>query len=276
MACGLPCVDLAGGSTEAELGRDGAWSSPTPTRWRSPTRSRRCSTTRSCWPALRAGLAFVARRPPGTRPPGRGGLREALREREHCRDAGASAIGRRGERLECRNGEGGSRSAGGEPATAGPGAAARERAVPARPRLWPGPAGPRRAAAAARVHAPARAAGGHHDPALLGRRTRTTTSSTPSTSPRSTRCRARTSRSTRPSTRRPRDAINYDAYCCGSRRTASSRATRRRPWRPRACPTRARADDDRPRRRRRAPAALPARRGRGERRGAATPRSSRA
>ena len=23
MACGLPCVDLAGGSTEAELGRDG-------------------------------------------------------------------------------------------------------------------------------------------------------------------------------------------------------------------------------------------------------------
>ena len=23
MACGLPCVDLAGGSTDAELGRDG-------------------------------------------------------------------------------------------------------------------------------------------------------------------------------------------------------------------------------------------------------------
>ena len=32
MACGMPCVDIAGGSSEATFGADGPWSWPRPTR----------------------------------------------------------------------------------------------------------------------------------------------------------------------------------------------------------------------------------------------------
>ena len=48
LACGLPCVDLAGGSTETEVGESGPCPSPSRTRRRWPPPSRRCWTTRSC------------------------------------------------------------------------------------------------------------------------------------------------------------------------------------------------------------------------------------
>ena len=84
MACGLPCVDLAGGSTEAELGATRAWSTPRPTRWRWPTRWRPLIDDAERWERRsQAGLAMadtaswdVAARQVEA------GLREALREQE--------------------------------------------------------------------------------------------------------------------------------------------------------------------------------------------------
>jgi glycosyltransferase involved in cell wall biosynthesis len=84
MACGMPCVDLAGGSTEAELGSDGgvelAEADPValadaleallgdPERWERRSRAGLELAAAASWE--RAGEQFEA------------GLREALRERE--------------------------------------------------------------------------------------------------------------------------------------------------------------------------------------------------
>ena len=60
MACGLPCVDLAGGSPEAEFGRDGGVELAAADPLALADASRRCSTTSSAGrERSRAGLAFV-------------------------------------------------------------------------------------------------------------------------------------------------------------------------------------------------------------------------
>ena len=82
MACGLPCVDLAGGSTEAEFGRDGGveLADADPLAHRRP-RSSGCSPTRSTGDAAPRPAWRSWRRPPGTwrRKQVEAGLREALR-----------------------------------------------------------------------------------------------------------------------------------------------------------------------------------------------------
>ena len=110
MACGLPCVDLAGGRARGGVRpRRRRSSSPRPTRWRSPTRSSGCSTTRTLWRRRsEAGLAFVRDAPRGARgPAGRGGLREALSERE---DAARGTLSRRSARSRAAGRTGRARS----------------------------------------------------------------------------------------------------------------------------------------------------------------------
>ena len=61
LACGLPCVELAGAASRACSAPTGRSSSRRPTRSRSPTRSSGCSTTRRCGSAApRPGCEFVA------------------------------------------------------------------------------------------------------------------------------------------------------------------------------------------------------------------------
>ncbi len=84
LACGLPCVDLVGGSTEAEAGDTGgmefAEADPVGARRR---RWRRCWTTRNLGGRSQAGLEFAQTASWDLAAPQvESGLREALRERE--------------------------------------------------------------------------------------------------------------------------------------------------------------------------------------------------
>jgi glycosyltransferase involved in cell wall biosynthesis len=92
MACGLPCVDLAGGSTEAEIGRDGGLVTADPNPVRLADALEALLVDQEHWlQRSNAGLALtegatwdVAARQVEA------GLRQALREREQ---AGLSASG---------------------------------------------------------------------------------------------------------------------------------------------------------------------------------------
>ena len=85
MACGLPCVDLAGGSTESEIGAAGGiTTAPADPGRARRTPSRGCSPTRQRWAERsRAGLAFVETASWDVAAKQvEAGLQNALRERE--------------------------------------------------------------------------------------------------------------------------------------------------------------------------------------------------
>ena len=93
LACGLPCVDLAGASTEAELGRDGGIELADPDPIAIADALERLLDDRELWERRsRNGLAQVreASWDDAARDVERG-LREALRERERERDAARSS-----------------------------------------------------------------------------------------------------------------------------------------------------------------------------------------
>ena len=84
LACGLPCVELAGVSAESIFGEDGAARArPAASRARSPTRSSGCSTTPRAGARSREGIEFVASHTwEHATDEVEAGLRHALRERE--------------------------------------------------------------------------------------------------------------------------------------------------------------------------------------------------
>ena len=93
LACGLPCVDLAGASTEAELGRDGGIELADPDPIAIADALERLLDDRELWERRsRNGLAQVSEASwdDAARDVERG-LREALRERERERDTAASS-----------------------------------------------------------------------------------------------------------------------------------------------------------------------------------------
>ena len=93
LACGLPCVDLAGASTEAELGRDGGIELAEPDPIAIADAIERLLEDRDLWERRsRNGLAQVSEASwdDAAREVERG-LREALRERERDRDTAASS-----------------------------------------------------------------------------------------------------------------------------------------------------------------------------------------
>ena len=93
LACGLPCVDLAGASTEAELGRDGGIELADPDPIAIADALERLLDDRDLWERRsRNGLAQVSEASwdDAARDVERG-LREALRERERERDTAASS-----------------------------------------------------------------------------------------------------------------------------------------------------------------------------------------
>ena len=93
LACGLPCVDLAGASTEAELGRDGGIELADPDPIAIADALERLLDDRDLWERRsRNGLAQVtdASWDEAARDVERG-LREALRERERERDTASSS-----------------------------------------------------------------------------------------------------------------------------------------------------------------------------------------
>ena len=93
LACGLPCVDLAGASTEAELGRDGGIELADPDPVAIADALERLLDDRELWERRsRNGLAQVSEASwdDAARDVERG-LREALRERERERDTAASS-----------------------------------------------------------------------------------------------------------------------------------------------------------------------------------------